>query len=468
MLFHPKDVVAAQGKLVLSGVQHATAHACLRKPVFEEFWHNFTFESSTITLTQSDEYVFFVGMAQRPPLNGYDYAISIEPTGLFLCAKDERSLIQGFMTLLDRFKAVDADNGTAAEIACCQLRDRASIQTRMVHFCIFPESELWEVQRFVRLCGALKYTHVILEFFGMLKFDCLKELAWSCGFTKQQIRPIIDQAHDLGIEIVPMFNHWGHASGSRMMHGKHVVLDQNPSLQPYFSEDGWCWDIQNPKVRALLRDIRAELIELCGAGNYFHIGCDEAIHFEFTEKNLQTVCDFINEIGDELHASGRRAIVWGDMMLYRHAHYNPKNNYSCNAPTPEVEQFFLSRLHKHLLIADWQYWAPHAPIETASVFQNAGFDCLLCPCDIGNAEIDATLATIYQRSLMGFIHTTWHTLTYGMPCVTQMGVGGYEYTDGMKTDNLHAKTATLLRKVMSCKGDYERAGWSHRQIDFKW
>jgi hypothetical protein len=48
------------------------------------------------------------------------------------------------------------------------------------------------------------------------------------------------------------------------MHGKHVVLDQNPTLQTYFSEDGWCWDIRKPKVRELFRKIRSELIELCG------------------------------------------------------------------------------------------------------------------------------------------------------------------------------------------------------------
>jgi hypothetical protein len=162
------------------------------------------------------------------------------------------------------------------------------------------------------------------------------------------------------------------------MHGKHVVLDQNPTLQTYFSDDGWCWDIRKPKVKELLRQIRGELIELCGDSKYFHIGCDEAYHFDFTEENMNALSGFINEISDELTAIGRRTIMWGDMLLYRHSHYNKDNRYACNAPSPEVETYFLKNLKKDIIIADWQYNSPVAPVETADVFAEAGFDCLLC------------------------------------------------------------------------------------------
>ena len=249
--------------------------------------------------------------------------------GTFI-AENEKDLIYGFMTLLDRFKAIDHDENLAIEVECCQIKEKPLIGNRMGHFCIFPETELWELQRFVRFCAALKYTHVVLEFWGMLKLDCMSELSWSHGYTKEQIKPIIKEANDLGLEIIPMFNHWGHASGSRVMHGKHVVLDQNPMLQTYFSEDGWCWDIKKPKVRKLLSQIRAELTEICGNGRYFHIGCDEAYNFELTKENMDFICDYINDISDEMTSLGRRIIAWGDMLLYRHPYYNSNNKYACN------------------------------------------------------------------------------------------------------------------------------------------
>ena len=343
MIFEPKNLTRAEGSFVLPRVVCARAHASLNRDIIKEFWRNFAFQSSELHISECEEYVFSVGNAERIDLDGGEYGACVEEGGIFLCAEDEKSLLRGFMTLIDRIRATEIEDVTAAEIECCRFTERATIPCRMAHFCVFPETGLWELQRFVRLCGALKYTHIVLEFWGMLRFDCMKELAWANAFTKEQIRPIIREARDLGLEVIPMFNHWGHASAGRVMHGKHVVLDQNPTLQPYFSEDGWCWDIRKPKVKRLLREIREELTALCGDGEYFHIGCDEAYNFAFSKENMDFICDFINEISEEMNGKGRKIIAWGDMFLYRHAQYNQNNSYSCNAPTPEAERYMLER-----------------------------------------------------------------------------------------------------------------------------
>ena len=469
MLFHPKSVSATQGVLTLEGEVCATANPVLHKDVLGELWENFTYGVSTLCLRDTaEEYVFRIGDARVLPLDGYDFSIHIQESGLSVLAKDARSLIHGYLTLLDRFRATELDGRCVAVADCCEIRDRASVENRMVHFCIFPETELWELHRFVRFAATLKYTHIVLEFWGMLRYDCLKELSWESGYTKEQIRPIVGEANALGLEVIPMFNHWGHASASRSMHGKHVVLDQRPSLQPYFCEDGWCWNYESPRVRELLRQVREELIELCGEGSYFHLGCDEALPFDFTKESIDALCDYIGGIATELRAKGRRAIVWGDMFLYRHPDYEPKNNYTCAAPSAEIERYFLLRLDKSIVIADWEYWAPVAPVETASVFQGAGFDTLLCPCDVGAENTNAALSTVTEQSLMGFLHTTWHTLSRGMPYVTAMATGGYDGARRVDLGDMATKTAAHLRKVMPARGVYERAGWSKQQIDFQW
>ena len=468
MIFHPQNMTKKEGSFLLPEHTKAIAHPCANTPILQEFWHNFSYQASEISFCESTEYIFSIGGAQPLPLDGYDYSIRVAPNGICVAANNESDLLRGVITLLDRIEAIDVDGRTAAQIACCEILDRPLVQTRMIHYCIFPETKLWELQRFVRLCSALKFTHVVLEFWGMLQYDCMRELSWSHGFTKDEVAPIIREARDLGVEIIPMFNHWGHASASRVMHGKHVVLDQNPTLQPYFSEDGWCWDIKKPKVRALLRHIREELIELCGEGSYFHIGCDEAFNFEFTEKNMSLLCDFINEIAEDLGANGRRPIVWGDMFLYRHAHYNPNNRYTCNAPTPEVEDYMLAHLSRSCVIADWQYRAPEAPVETVSVFKQAGFDCLFCPWDEGRAQIDTAIKTAQNGEVMGYMHTTWHTLTKGMPIVLLMGVGGFEDITDVKGIKACTYTAALLRRVMPINGDYARAGWAEIDVGVRW
>ena len=468
MIFHPQNIIKTKGNFAFWGDINATAHPCLNTNIVKDFWHNFTFQSSTLSIYESNEFIFSIGNAKPLSLEGCDYSINIENDGLCVYAENEKNLIRGFMTLLDRFRAIDHDEMFAIATDCCQIKDKSMIENRMVHFCIFPETELWELQRFIRFCGALKYTHVVLEFWGMLQYDCMQELSWKHGFTKEQIRPIIKEANDLGLEIIPMYNHWGHASAGRVMHGKHVVLDQNPTLQTYFSEDGWCWDIKNQKVKMLMRKIRAELIELCGDGEYFHIGCDEAYNFQFTKENMDFICDYINEISEEMVSLKRRVIAWGDMFLYRYAHYNPKNCYTCLAPTSDSAQYLLSRLSKDIVIADWQYDCVESPVETSSVFQKAGFTCLLCPWDRSKAKTTAVLSTIKMKKLSGLLHTTWHTLSRGMPYVTAAAVGCFEDIENRTFDEFQTGSAALLRKVMPICGDYAKAGWSKIQVHNVW
>ena len=468
MIFTPFEYKKTEGCFSLPSTVSAKAHACLNKEIYKEFWNNFTVGTSSLSLTETDTFIFAIGNAEKLPLDGYEYSINVTKDGITVYAENERNLINGFMTLLDAIKLIDTedDRVSAAVIPCAESKDKAIIKNRMIHFCVFPETDLVQLRRFVRFCGALKYTHLVLEFWGMLKLDSMKELSWSHGFTKAEIRPIIEEAHDLGIEVIPMFNHWGHASACRIAYGKHVVLDQNPALQTYFTEDGWCWEYVKPKVKRLLRSIRKELIELCGAGEYFHIGCDEAYIFDFTTEEMDSITDFINEVYEELRQENRRAIIWGDMFLYRNPDYNQKNRYSCNSRTPETEKYLIERLNKGILIADWQYSTAEAPIETAKVFTDAGFDCILCPWDRAHTNPTSATDTVKAQNLFGVMHTTWHTLAgnTGIPIIALVAIQCFENYTG-KWNPVRCAASAIYRKVLPSYGIYENAGWRHTQIE---
>ena len=243
MIFTHVPSESCDGVYSVGGRVSAGAHACLCNEIFAKLWDGYTYRSSALEIFETNELVFTIGNAARPELADGDYAVNVEKDGVCIVADSEKELIRGFMTLLDMLRPAD---GEGAVSVCAPLgiyREKAKIGLRMIHYCLFPENELWELHRFLRLCAVLKYTHVIIEFWGTLRYDCMKELAWSSAYSKDEVKPIIDEARSLGLEIIPMFNHWGHASASRVLHGKHVVLDQNPALQNYFTEDGWCWDI---------------------------------------------------------------------------------------------------------------------------------------------------------------------------------------------------------------------------------
>jgi hypothetical protein len=263
-----------------------------------------------------------------------------------------------------------------------------------------------------------------------------------------------------------MFNHWGHAAGSRAKHGKHVVLDQNPALQSYFSEDGWCWDIKKDKVKNLLSKIRGELFELFPNSEYFHVGCDEAYGYDLTkEGSADFITDYLNEVCDSIIKRGKKMICWGDMFIYKDPAFDERNNYECNCPTKEIQKYLLSRLDKNIIIADWQYNCTASPIETSEVIKKEGFNVMVCPWDRTTGNVLSAVSTAKEKGLYGIIHTTWHTLSVGMPMVTVFAVGCYTDASGLLYGKRTVMTSALLRKVYPVSGNYSRAGWSKKQTD---
>lgn len=387
------------------------------------------------------------------------YAVNVTPEGIYVAGADEKALISGFIMLLDLIRT---DNDGNLIIDCCEIRKTPFIKNRMAHFCVFPDTELWELEKFVRLCGGLNYTHIIIEFCGMLKYDCLNELSWKHAFTKDMLKPIIRTANDLGIEIIPMFNHWGHASQSRVMHGKQVVLDQNSSLQYLFNETGWCWNISNPRTTELLKSIRLELIELCGNGKYFHIGCDEAEGFSYGRKHMDTICRYINNIDEELAAMGRKTLLWADMLLYKKPNYKNKHIYA-NAKSDEAASYMRAHLNKSLITADWQYECNTAPIETSELLKREGFAVYVCPWDINHVYTETCIDSAKRLKLDGIIHTTWHTLSSGTEFLVKTAVES-RISDSKRLSEPRPKAASFLRKTCFAGGDYTKSGWAKHEI----
>jgi hypothetical protein len=82
--------------------------------------------------------------------------------------------------------------------------------------------------------------------------------------------------------------------------------------------------------------------------------------------------------------------------------------------------------------------------------------------------MNSVICTAKEQKLMGVLHTTWHTLSEGMPYVTLADLGGFESIDKCGMPQMRTLTAALLRKVMPIDGDYAKAGWSKIQVDSLW
>ena len=470
MFFDVQNLTKLTGRYPVEGKIRAVAHASLCKPVFAEYWNNFSYGLSEIELLPTDSFTFCIGQAPVLPLDGESYRVSITESGVSLAACSEKSLICGFMTLIDRLLMERVNGESRLFLDACTYGETAFIARRMAHFCVFPETELWEIRRFVRLCAFLRYTHLVIEFWGTFRYACLDALSWERAFSADDLREIFAEAQDLGLELVPMFNHYGHASSGRVMHGKHVVLDRSPQYAYLFDETGWAWNIGLPETIDLQKKMRQELTELCGAGSFFHIGCDEIYGFDYSERAMEEICTHINAVAQSLAESGRKPILWADMFLPRTLKNQTGNTYTAACPSENASSFMLSKLDKNVLLADWQYDACRFPVETSLYLKEKGFSVLLCPWDRGMNRTNACLETAKIHGLDGILHTTWHTLSSGMPYVAKTARGCFlpAGAKDMRDENqaLHFnKTAEILRKVYPCGGDYRKSGWSKKEIE---
>ncbi len=449
-----------------SGELAARADARMHHETARDLFAGFCFETCTLAFRQGAALTFIVGNPQQLPTvpAGCEYALYADGDGAAVVGIDYPSLMRGYIALLLKIEPVSGKNGLF-RIAPALEHSTFSVQNRMIHLCVFPETSYLFLRKLVRLCGVLQYTHIVLEFWGMLKFDCEPALSWPMAFTKAEARAVIEEARALGMEPIPMFNHLGHASACRVNSGKHVVLDQSPALYDLFTPDGWSWNTQNPAVWELLKKVRLELYELFGECTYFHAGLDESYMHAKSPAYYDLLPDFLADLTNEIVKEGKRPMIWMDMFLPEEAYVN-QNLHACSrGKTPAQSEAVLSRLNKQTVLIDWHYSVKAAPVHTATYLLGRGFDIMGAPW-FDAENIAAYVETAKQAPLFGVMETTWHTMAHDMYnmlyCARLCGAAKAPWSDysGRKEE-----TATLLRKVTPTPRDYAESGWMREQIN---
>lgn len=423
--------------------------------IAEEILSNYTFGRKW-NIEYTNDNCITIGNYKKADFGEGEGVINITDEGVYIGGRDYPGLMHGFFSFLERIKYSSDDDRFYVETSCVSLKPK--LDFRCVHLCVFPETKLEFLRKCVRSCAIAKYSHIILEFWGMLKFDCMTELSWPFAYSKEQIKEIVKEANGLGLEIIPMFNHIGHASSCREINGKHVVLDQAPQYEYMFESYGWVWKIERCDVRELLKNIRNELIEVCGEGKYFHIGCDEVYAFRTDSQKAGQMAEYVNEIAIELKTKGRRVIMWHDMMLAKNEF---KDYVSMSNET--VSDLLLNRLDKSIIIADWQYSYHGETWKTSEKFKDNKFEVVCCPWD-NSRNINEAINTAASNNLKGIIHTTWHTLYRGFRELIYAGVVSYGTDNENLGDILRFYCASVARKALPAHGKYEECGWSEKMI----
>lgn len=426
-----------------------------------DMFNGFTFRSCKLIQAPIESMAAYTDKSLLPTLpKEKSYRVTVSENGIGIVAKDYKSLARAFIALISKIEQNTYENGNYTfKINTCDFCDSYSHEIRMIHFCVFPETKLSYLHRLIRLAALCQYTHICIEFWGMLEFDFCKAMSWENAYTKAQIKPIIGEIYELGAEPVPMLNSLGHASYCRVSSGKHVVLDRFPEYAHLFTPDGWAYNISNPETLEFLKNARAELNELFEKPQYFHLGCDES--YQKSKEYYKGSYNFIKKLCTSVLENGQTPIIWGDSLLYK-GQYDAKE-YCCFALNKEIADFGLSVIPKETVIADWQYDVASKTVLSSQFLTEKGFKVLGSPW-YKESNMDAYMAT---DGLYGIMVTTWHTLGAALPSIVSHAAKmGAVLPDFCGKSQLQAEAAALMRRAgEGVEADYGTYGFVSKQAE---
>ena len=346
------------------------------------------------------------------------YELEIDENQILISAADTAGILNAMKTLR---QLAETERGTLTAshsiLPSVKIKDAPVLKFRGMHFCWFPETPSWEIEKQIRMAAYYKFNYAVIESWGVLKFNSRPEFCWDEFAVKpQEMKRLVKLGKELGITLIPQVNIFGHASASRCGTGKHALLDFHPEFASLFEPDGWTWCISNPETRAFLKDIVLEAYELFDCPEYFHIGCDEAYNAgsctTCRRSDYPTLLkEHILFFRDLLAEHDVRVMMWHDMLLQQG---DPRweNYVACGSPADKLENLY-KELPKDIIICDWQYYysaeehgkEPEWP--TSKFFKDEGYEVLVCPWN-KKEGIESLGKLAESEQLLGMLETTWN------------------------------------------------------------
>jgi hexosaminidase len=189
------------------------------------------------------------------------------------------------------------------------------------------------------------------------------------ALTPKEIRILDRRCRELGIDLVPNQNSFGHLRYF-LNHSKLKRLAE--VSEPYQDDSGEF--VRHPTTLApnhpgtipFLRGLYGELLPNF-SGKFFNVGCDET--WDLGRGQSKKLCrrrgqgkvylDFLKKIHREVSARGRTMMFWGDIIL----------------KYPQL----IGALPKNVIALNWGYEANHPFKKEAAKFAKSGISYYVCP-----------------------------------------------------------------------------------------
>lgn len=334
---------------------------------------------------------------------GYDadipdegFSLTVSESGISVKASSRRGMLYGCEAL---FQLFEEDS-----VPVCEITDSPYKELRGFHVGLPSKANLDFAKRFFKyVLLPMRYNTVFLEFAGGMRFDRHPEIseAWEKAnaaakagelppfphgnmvsggmlLEKDEVRDLVDYARELGFEVIPEVQSFGHVQYITYAHPdiaevaeeeKDIILDTRAADQPpsTFYKHSYC--PMNEKSYEIIFDLIDEIVEVVRPERYVHMGHDEIYQIGLCPrcKNIphdELYLRHVTRMYDYLKQKGYKMAIWSDMLQPTEKRYQ-----TCTA---------IDRLPKDILMLDF-IWYFHFDMDLENNILPAGF-----PVAIGN------------------------------------------------------------------------------------
>ena len=322
------------------------------------------------------------------------YTVIVKEDGVKVTASTRLGLLYG----AERLMELSSEDG----VLCCHISDIPYKPMRGFHFGLPPREEIPFMKRLLRtILIPGHYNQLFMEFAGGMRFDSHPEIseAWLDGnirgekgelpafphgsmnsggrlLEKEEVRDFCDYARELGFELIPEVQSFGHVQyitfahpdiGERDESVQEVKEDTRLADQPPSKVFAHSYCPSNPKSYEIIFDLIDEIVDVVRPPRFVHMGHDEIYEIGLCPKCKGTPHDVLYErhitaLHEHLAKKGLRMMIWADMMQPTEKRYQT---------SPAA-----ARLPKDIVLLDF-IWYFHFDIDMEDHLLPHGYEVLM-------------------------------------------------------------------------------------------
>ena len=352
------------------------------------------------------------------------YALIIAPKGIEIVFREASGLRAATVTLHQLLRQF------GRRLPCLKIRDWPDFPRRGVMLDIsrgrVPKLEtLFELAE--QLAG-FKINELQLYTEHTFAYRRYKSVWQSWGaLTGEEIRRLDAHCRQLGIDLVPNQNSFGHLRyflEHPKVHKLAEVSEDYEDANHEFVRRPTTLAPNHPGTLPFLRGLYDELLPNFSS-RYFNVGCDET--WDLGRGQSKKLCaargqgrvylDFLKIILREVSRRGRTMMFWGDIIL-KYPKLIPELARSSRRESAQIKQSGLTSTATNIIALNWGYEANHPFAKEAARFAGSGIPFYVCPGtstwqtligrhDNALANLRAAAKAGRKHGAIGYLITDW-------------------------------------------------------------